>query len=85
MKAFLMHRDRDFDPTAPLPPNTDDLVQDLELDTLYDAMAGGDEFLRAVAQRAVVAGLTDPEEVLYRQDVLRDCLDHPEVVRVGRS
>ena len=76
-----MHRDRDFDPNAPLPPNTDDLVQDLELGTLYDAMAGGDEFLRAVAQRAVVAGLTDPEEVLYRQDVLRDCLDHPEVVR----
>jgi hypothetical protein len=43
MKAFLMFRDRDFDLKQPLPPNADALVQDLELETLFGAMAAGDQ------------------------------------------
>ena len=39
MKAFLMFRDRDFDLKQPLPSNADALVQDLELETLFGAMA----------------------------------------------
>jgi MutS domain V len=81
MKVFLMHRDRDLDLLRELPRNAEDLVRDLELDTLYDAMAGGDDFLLDIATKVVLAGLTDPEDILYRQSVLADCLAHPDVVR----
>jgi len=57
------------------------LIQDLELDTLWAAMAAGDEFLYETAKRAVLSSLDEPWEIRYRQNVLADCLEHPEVVR----
>lgn len=62
--------------------NGPSLVQDLELDTLFRAMAGGDEFVWAVAQQAILSGLkNDLDTVLYRQAILGDCLRNPVVVR----
>ncbi|NIA26314.1 MAG: DNA mismatch repair protein MutS [Gammaproteobacteria bacterium] len=81
MKVYLMHRDRDFDTQAEFPPNTDALSRDLGLDTLFGAMAGGDAFVLDVVKRAVLSSLVDPDAIVYRQDALRDCLDHPSVVR----
>jgi MutS-like protein len=57
------------------------LTQDLELHTLWNAMAAGDEFLFEMAKRVLLSSLTDPDAILYRQQVLADCLAHPEVVR----
>ncbi len=81
MKAFLMHQDEDFDLQRPLPANEADLLQDLELPTLLEAMAGGDRFLFDVAKQAVLSSLTDPEAIIYRQQVLADCLKQPAIVR----
>ena len=57
MKAFLMHRDRDFELEAELPANEEALTQDLELTTLWSAMAAGDEFLFEVAKTSPAAEL----------------------------
>jgi hypothetical protein len=81
VKAFLMHPDRDLDLGRELPVNHEVLVQDLELATLLGAMANGDKFLLDVAYRVVLARLVDPEAIAYRQRVLADCLQHPEVTR----
>ncbi len=81
MKAFLMHEDRDFDVSREPPARHQDLVQDLELETLFGAMAGGDPFLLEVARRAVLSSLTEVRAVLYRQDILRDCIGNAPVVR----
>jgi len=81
MKAFLMHRDRDFDLQQKLPPNGQALTQDLELNTLFNAMALGDPFLFEAAKKAVLCGLNDPEAIRYRQGILKDCLKHPLIVR----
>jgi len=82
MKALLMYRDRDFDPKQDLPCNAQALVQDLELNTLLRAMAGDDEFLLDVAHKAVLLGLhNDIDTILYRQAIVKDCLNNPEVVR----
>ena len=81
MKAFLMYRDQDFDLQRPLPSNESALTQDLELNTLFDAMARGDRFLFGVAKRAVLSGESDLNTLRYRQDILRDCLKNPAVVR----
>ena len=81
MKAFLMFRDRDFELQKAPPPNEDDLTRDLELPTLLRAMALEDDFLQNVAKRALLSGLTDPASILYRQDILKDCLKNEAVVR----
>lgn len=81
MKAFLMHPDKDFDPAASLPPHADALVQDLELEALFRAMARGDEFVAGVVRTAVLSGLEDIPTVVYRQGVLKDALAHPEMLR----
>ena len=70
-----MYRDRDFDLGQDLPPQAVALTQDLELDTLFGAMAAGDKFLLEVAKKAVLATLHEPEAILYRQHVLADCLE----------
>ena len=76
-----MHPDRDFDLRRDLPPNEADLAKDLELDVLLQAMAGGDQFLSAVARRGIHSGLASPAEIVYRQHVLADCIGQPGVVR----
>jgi hypothetical protein len=81
MKALLMHPVQDFDLQRELPPHQAALIQDLELGTLFDAMADGDQFLYEVAERAVLSSLQDPEAICYRQQVLTDCLQQPAVVR----
>ena len=81
MKAYLMHPERDFDAEQQFPPGVEALTQDLELNTLLNAMAGGDSLLFEVASKALLCGLRDPAAITYRQQILRDCLAHPAVVR----
>lgn len=99
MRAFLLYRDRDFDPHLllgdrtrrereidwhqQLPPHERALVQDLELDTLLHAMAGGDEFLLDVARKALLSGFqNDVDTILYRQQALQDCFKNSEATCV---
>jgi len=81
MKVFLLHRDRDFDWQGKLPANEQALRQDLELNILLDAMALGDRFLLEAAKKVVLSSLKDPEEIVYRQQVLGDCLKQSAIVR----
>lgn len=77
-----MYRDRDFDLEGDLPPNEAALTQDLELDTLFGAMAVGDEFLLKVARKAVLTSLGESEAILYyRQHLLADCLERSAIIR----
>ena len=81
MKAFLLFKDQDFDLQQKLPANEHTLTQDLELNTLFNAMALGDKFLLEVARIAVLSSLNDLDAILYRQDILKDCLKNPDIVR----
>jgi hypothetical protein len=82
MKAFLMYRGQDFDLERKLPPHHEALTQDLELNALFNAMALGDPFLFEVASSAVLNGVGDDlDTILYRQDILKDCLQNASLVR----
>jgi len=71
-----------FDMYEGFPWNQADLVDDLELDTLLTAMAGEDDLVFEVARRVILTGqANDTETIRHRQACLRDCLDHPSVVR----
>jgi hypothetical protein len=82
MKALLMHPEQDFNIQARLPWNERALVQDLELETLLEAMAREDTFIREVALKALLTSWSDdPGTILYRQAIVRDGLDNPGVLR----
>jgi DNA mismatch repair ATPase MutS len=76
-----MYRDRDFDLERKPPGNADTLSEDLDLNTLLAVMAQGDPYLLNVAQVGLFSSVTDPDAILYRQGVLHDCLEHPDLVR----
>jgi len=59
VKAHLLYADADFDLTAELAPHSDDLIRDLELDTMLAAMAAGDSFLLDISRRVLLTSLTD--------------------------
>lgn len=82
MKVRLLHPEHDITLERRLPPAITMMVEDdLELRTLYKAMAAGDEFVREVAAQVVPASVRDPAVISYRQQVLADCMAHPDPVR----
>lgn len=82
MKVRLLYHDREFDPQAELPWQAEILVKDLALPVLFEAMAQGDGCIAEVARTVVLTGLANDEmTIVYRQEILRDCLRHPEAVR----
>jgi DNA mismatch repair ATPase MutS len=82
MKAFLMYKGQDFDLERKLPPHHEALTQDLELNALFNAMALRDPFLFEVARSVVLNGADDDlDAILYRQDILKDCLKNASLVR----
>lgn len=81
MKVHLMFNDDDFDSGRREPWNGPDLIQDLQLDTVFSAMASGDKFLHAVAKSAFLSAFDNsPETIAYRQEVLKDCLKNTSTV-----
>jgi len=81
MKAFLMYPSRDFKATRQPSFNEEALTPDLELNTLFNAMTLGDEYLLEVAKQVVLSSLDAPDIIRYRQEILKDCLKNPAIVR----
>lgn len=89
-QQLLSRRERELRPRnmAPgldlrqlLPWNESQLIQDLSLNILFNAMALDDNFLFEVSKVAVLSGVTDVGTILYRQNVCRDCLKEESIVR----
>ena len=57
-----------------------DRCADLELPLVLDAMADGEELTRTVCRQLLDAPLQSTADILWRQDVLRDCLARPEPI-----
>jgi hypothetical protein len=72
----------EFDSTSGLPWNEKALTTDLALHALFGAMARDDDCIFEVARKVILGGVTgDIDTILYRQNILEDCLKHPGVVR----
>jgi hypothetical protein len=80
--GYRSYRPEGFDPRSGLPWNAEDLLSDLGLLPLLETMAQEDDWIFEVSRRVLLEGTSgDLDVVLYRQAVLQDCLDHPDVVR----
>jgi hypothetical protein len=77
LRVNLLHPDRSYEPQVDAPPGAADLEADLGLEGIWAAMAGRDPFLLEVVRRVSLEGLTSAQAIRYRQQVLRDCLQHP--------
>jgi len=82
MKAFLMFENSNFSMQQKLPWNEKALIQDLELNTLFNGMAQGDNFIAEVAMKAVLSGVyNDVNTILYRQNILKDSLINASIIK----
>jgi hypothetical protein len=82
MKVFLLHPDRDFNLTAPSKREPIPFQQDIELNVLLNTAAAGDRFLYDIMSAACAgAWANDRATILYRQEILRDCLANPAILR----
>lgn len=73
MKVQLLYKDHDANREQPLPWNAADLVSDLELDILFRAMAGEDEYFGEVCRSVLLTSITnDVTTIVHRQEVLKD-------------
>lgn len=81
MKVHLMYKNRDFQVEEKESYDGVEIVKDLELDTIFQAMSGEDKLVLNVAGKAILSGLTEMDEIRYRQDILKDCLRNRTIVR----
>jgi DNA mismatch repair ATPase MutS len=81
MKAFLMYKERDVDLQRKPPSSESALTQDLELNTLFNAMALRDRFLFDITKKVILSDASSLSTIHYRQQVLKDCLKNPAIVR----
>lgn len=81
MKTHLLYADRSLSVLPEYPYDKTLLLSDLELDVLLSGMAGDDAPLREACQAVLLQYSTDREEILYRQEILREVLAHPEFAR----
>lgn len=75
MKPHLLFDRYDETPKRKI-DNENDMVKDLNLDVVFDAMAQGDPYLHMTARNVVLDSLTDIDAITYRQNVLKDSLDN---------
>ncbi|XBS71510.1 hypothetical protein ABK905_11645 [Acerihabitans sp. KWT182] len=81
MKAHLMFKDKDFSLVEDISEQDGILINDLELDVLFNALSAGDKLIYSVARHACLSGLTTVEEIKFRQDILSDAIRYPEVIK----
>ena len=82
MKTLLMHPNRDFDATPPSKENPIQFAQDIGFDVLLNAAAAGDRYLHDIMAAACVGAWANHiATICYRQEILKDCLANPAIVR----
>lgn len=62
-------------------PHAEDLVLDLGLEPVISACAEGDPVVRDVMRATLLHPLTSASDIHFRQDVMRDFMEHPALLR----
>lgn len=81
MRIHLMFVDKSFNKDQEETWNAKALIKDLDLEPILDAMAQGDTFIKEVATKALISGVTKIEDIRYRQDAMKDVIRNPKAIR----
>ncbi|MBR6019538.1 MAG: hypothetical protein IK055_04915 [Lachnospiraceae bacterium] len=79
MKAYLLNR-RDYAGDENIAPFSDDLVEDLMLEPILEIMAKNDKFIYTQCKRILLSPMTDLENILHRQNALRDAIRNKKTI-----
>ena len=81
MRVRLLFDDLDFDPNQAEPWSGEDLIEDLGLEAILELMADGDPSCYRSCRSALLHPLAEIDQIRYRQEILRDCLDLEEPIQ----
>ncbi len=81
MKPLLLFSDYSWQRSELQMPLRQILASDLELQVLVEAMGGDDTLVVEVCREVILDSLTEPEAIIYRQNVLCDCLENAALIR----
>jgi len=81
MNVNLLFRDVIHRTSMSTPWNSRELEKDLDLEIIYNAMAGKDAYVFDVCRKTILNSLTDRDTIVYRQDVLKDAFDNQGLIR----
>ncbi|VAW17507.1 MutS domain protein, family 4 [hydrothermal vent metagenome] len=82
MKSLLLFQTHDFDLDQKPLAFAGDLHDDLGLEGIFQAMAAGDDFFDDVIRKILLSATkSDVETILYRQEILKDCLKNHATVK----
>ncbi len=80
MKVHLLFRPDD-EPVQKKIPDGDILIQDLNLRFIFSEMAQNNSLLYEIVKNVILNSLTNPEIILYRQEIVRDSIQNPEAIQ----
>ena len=80
MNVYLLYPDRDSKIEEALPGEKEELVRDLGISPVFEIMGGGSDFIKTVVKSTLLSPLTKIEEIVYRQRILKDVIQNPDVV-----
>ncbi len=80
MNVYLMFKDKDFNFEKNLPLQSEEVAKDLGVDILLNYMSNGDEFVYNVSKKSLLSPLEDIDTILYRQNILKDCIKNPDII-----
>lgn len=79
MMVQLLYEDGERKPCRLV--NEEELMQDLNLDVLFQAMSRNNSFLYETVKSVILSGGIDIGTIRYRQEILRDCMENPAVIQ----
>jgi len=79
MDSFLLYKDSSADGKRGY-SHRSDIIKDLNLDILFKTMAREDIFVAEKARRITMIPLETPEEIRYRQEIIKDFLNHQDII-----
>ena len=80
MIAGLLWKDRNAQWGAPEDPLWEDRCRDLHLTSVVMAMGSGDPHISEICRQILNSPLKTREEILYRQEILKDCIRDPQTM-----
>ncbi len=78
MKVSLLFKDKAMDWKKS--HKVDNCFDDFKFTVLLDAMADGDRLIYDCSEKVMMCRLTSKEQILYRQNVLKDCIRNQELI-----
>lgn len=79
MNSYLLYRDSSLEGKQAWYSKRD-LIKDLNLDIIFRTMSGGDPFVAEHVQKVMMIPLQSPEEIWYRQDIIKDLCSHTNLM-----